>query len=84
MSLIIFLALSSFYIRPSKESSLRAGSINSSFINTGFFSLLLNCKRAPLFLLLISNLILLSSKPKTFTSSYKGIYRLKTLICFCF
>ena len=84
MSLVIFLALSSFYIRPSKESSLRAGFINSSFINTGFFSLLLNYIRAPPFLLLISNPILLSFKPRISTSSYKDIYKLKTLICFYF
>jgi hypothetical protein len=82
ISLIIFLALSSFYTRPNKESGLRAGFINSTFINIGFFKALLNYIRAPPFLLLINNPILLSFKPKTFTSSYKGIYRLKTLICF--
>jgi hypothetical protein len=82
--LIVFSALSSSYTRPSKESSLGVGSINSSFINIGSSSLLLNYKRALFFLLLINNPILLSSKLKTFTSSYKGTYRLKTLICFYF
>ena len=80
--LAVFLALSSSYTRPSKESGLKAGSINSSFINIGSFGLLLNYKRAPPFLLLISNPILLSSKPRTSTSSYKGTYRLETLIRF--
>jgi hypothetical protein len=84
MLLVVFLALSSSYTRPSKESGLRAGSINSSFINIGSSSLLLNYRRASPFLLLISNLILLSSKPRISTSSYKGIYKLETLICFCF
>ena len=82
MSLAVFLAFSSSYARPSKESGLGAGSINSSFINTGSFSLLLNHKRAPPFLFSISNPILLSSKPRTFTSSYKGTHRSETLICF--
>ena len=84
MSLVIFLALSSFYTKPNKESGLRVGSINFSFINTSFSSLLLNYKRAPPFLLLISNPILLSFKPRISTSSYKDIYKLKTLICFYF
>ena len=79
---VVFLALSSSYARPSKESGLRAGSINSSFINIDSFGLLLNYIRAPPFLLLISNPILLSSKPRTSTSSYKGIYRSETLIRF--
>jgi hypothetical protein len=79
---VVFLALSSFYIRLSKESGLGAGFINSSFINIGSFNSSSNYKRAPLFLLLINNPILLSSKPRTSTSSYKGIYRLKTLIYF--
>jgi hypothetical protein len=82
MSLVVFLALSSSYTRPNKESGLGAGFINSSFINIGFFSLLLNHRRAPPFLLSISNLILLSSKPRTSTSSYKGTYKLETLIRF--
>jgi hypothetical protein len=82
--LIVFLTLSSFYIKPNKESSLGVGFINSSLINIGSSGLLLNYKRAPSFLLLISNLILLSSKPKTFTSSHKGIYKSETLIHFYF
>jgi hypothetical protein len=82
MSLVVFSALSSSYTRPNKEFSLGVGSINSSFINIGSFSLSLNRKRAPPFLLLISNPILLSSKPRISTSSYKGIYRSETLICF--
>ena len=82
MSLIIFLAFSSFYIKLNKEFDLKVGFINSSLINIGSFSLLLNHKGAPPFPLLISNLILLSSKPRTSTSSYKGIYRLETLIRF--
>jgi hypothetical protein len=84
ISPIIFLTLSSFYIKSNKESGLRVSSINSSFINTSFSGLLLNYKRAPLFLLLINNPILLSFKPRIFTSSYKDIYKLKTLICFYF
>jgi hypothetical protein len=80
--LIIFLALSSFYIRLNKESSLGVDSINFSFINIGSSSLLLNYIKAPSFLLLINNPILLSFKPRISTFSYKGIYRLKTLIYF--
>jgi hypothetical protein len=82
ISPIVFSALSSFYTRPNKESGLEVGSINSSFINIDSFGSLLNYKRAPPFLLLISNLISLSSKPRISTSSYKSIHRLKTLICF--
>jgi hypothetical protein len=81
-SSVVFSALSSFYARPSKESGLGAGSINSSFINIGSSGSLLNYRRAPPFLLLISNPILLSSKSRTSTSSCKGIYRLETLIHF--
>ena len=82
MSLVVFLAFSSFYIKPSKESGLGAGFINSSFINIGSSGLLLNYRRALSFSLLISNSISLSFKPRTFTSSYKDTYKLETLICF--
>ena len=84
MSPVVFSALSSSYTRPSKESGLRAGFINYSFINIGSSGLLLNYRRALSFSLLISNSISLSFKPRTFTSSYKGIYKLKTLIYFYF
>jgi hypothetical protein len=84
MSLVVFLALSSSYIKLSKKSSLEVSSINSSFINIGSSGLLLNYRRAPSFLLLINNPILLSSKPKTSTSSYKDIYKSETLIRFYF
>jgi len=82
MSLIIFLAFSSFYIKLNKEFDLKVGFINSSLINIGSFSLLLNCIKASFFLLLINYFILLNFKPKTFTFSYKDIYKLKTLIYF--
>ena len=84
MSPAVFLALSSSYARPSKESGLGVRFINSSLINIGSSGLLLNYRRAPSFLLLISNPILLSFKSRTSTSSYKGIYKSETLICFCF
>jgi hypothetical protein len=82
ISLVIFLALSSFYIRPIKESGLKAGFINFNFININSFSLLLNYIKASSFLFLINNPILLNSKPRIFIFFYKGIYKSKTLICF--
>ena len=73
-----------FYIKSNKESGLKVGFINSSLINIGFFSLLLNYIKALLFLLLINNPILLSFKPKTLIFFYKDIYKSETLIYFYF
>jgi hypothetical protein len=83
--LLIIVSFSSLsYIKYSKESRLEIGFIYFSLINIGLFALLLNYIRAPPLLVLISNLILLSSMPRVFNYSCKEINKSKILISLSF